>query len=230
MPKISNQSVNPWRVFALAIISLVAQAILLFWPAGTLWWRQGWVFLCLFAVQFLVNTGLLLIWNPTLIEERIRPGPGMKDWDKPLMALFSLSFMGILVVAGLDHRFGWSQPRELMGPALFLNIVGASLFIWAMVVNPFFSKVVRIQKERGHHLVDRGPYGIVRHPGYLGFIVQWFSVPLMLDSVWAFLPYLLTAIIILRRTFLEDQTLAEELPGYAAYRQRVKFRLLPGVW
>ena len=108
------------------------------------------------------------------------------------------------VVAGFDYRHQWSPSFDMMGTALLLNFLGAALFIWCMVVNPFFSKVVRIQEDRGHRLVQEGPYQMVRHPGYLGFILQWSSVPILLNSFWALLPFALTSISIVIRTHLED--------------------------
>ena len=99
-----------------------------------------------------------------------------------------------------------------------------------MVVNPFFEKTVRIQKERGHHVIDTGPYAVVRHPGYAGFVGWIISAPLLLASAWAFIPALLAVVGILVRTILEDRTLQAELPGYCEYAVRVRFRLVPGVW
>jgi protein-S-isoprenylcysteine O-methyltransferase Ste14 len=99
-----------------------------------------------------------------------------------------------------------------------------------MGANAFFSAVVRIQTDRGHQVADRGPYRFIRHPGYLGAIAFSLGVPLLLESWWALIPGLMSVILFLVRTHLEDQTLQEELPGYSEYAQKVRFRLFPGFW
>ena len=99
-----------------------------------------------------------------------------------------------------------------------------------MISNPFFSGTVRIQEERGHEVATGGAYGIVRHPGYAGWIVSWVATPVLLGSVWALVPAVLSAVFLIARTALEDRTLQEELNGYRAYTSRVHYRLLPGVW
>ncbi len=131
-------------------------------------------------------------------------------------------YVGFLV-ATLATTLTW-----LLGVALF--VPGWALVIWSMAVNPFFEKTVRIQTKRGHRVVDAGPYAYVRHPGYVGFAAWMLSTPLMLGSAWAFVPALLAVIGFAIRTALEDRTLQAELPGYADYAARVRFRLVPGVW
>jgi protein-S-isoprenylcysteine O-methyltransferase Ste14 len=115
-----------------------------------------------------------------------------------------------------------------LGFVIFLP--GMALFIWSMGVNPFFEKTVRIQTERGHRVIDTGPYGFIRHPGYLGFLAWSISIPLFLLSWWAFLPALLSVVGIVIRTALEDRTLRKELTGYEEYTRWVRYRLIPGIW
>ena len=107
---------------------------------------------------------------------------------------------------------------------------GWALAIWSMVVNPFFEKTVRIQTDHGHRVIDTGPYAYMRHPGYVGFAGWMLSTPLLLASTWASIPALVSVVLLVIRTALEDRTLHEELPGYAEYASRVRFRLIPGVW
>jgi protein-S-isoprenylcysteine O-methyltransferase Ste14 len=116
----------------------------------------------------------------------------------------------------------------LLGLAIFIS--GSGLLTWSMVVNPFFEKTVRIQTEHGHRVIDTGPYAYVRHPGYAGLVGWILSTPLLLGSAGAMIPASLAVIGIVIRTALEDHTLYAELPGYAEYVARVRFRLLPGVW
>ena len=128
-------------------------------------------------------------------------------------------------------RFEWSTMSPIFWPAgLILFVVGAMLFSRSMGVNPFFEKTVRIQSDRGHRVIDTGPYSVVRHPGYLGFFGWCLSAPLLLGSWWAFVPAGLTLVGLIIRTALEDRTLRKELEGYEAYSTRVRYRLLPGVW
>ena len=202
------------------------------WPAGTLAWPAGWIYVGIIAVNFLVNLVYLQRVNPELITQRMRLGAGTKGWDIVWAFLFAPVFFAIYVVAGFDAvRFEWST----MAPALWvLGLVvfapGALLFTWSMGVNPFFEKTVRIQSERGHRVIDTGPYAFVRHPGYLGFVGWGLGTPLLLGSWWAFVPALASMVGLIIRTALEDQTLRAELEGYEAYTQRVRYRLVPGIW
>jgi protein-S-isoprenylcysteine O-methyltransferase Ste14 len=146
------------------------------------------------------------------------------------MAL-SVSFP-LVIVAGLDHRHGWTQEFPL-----WLNIIGFILITlgytfasWAVAENRFFSTTVRIQMDRGHAVCDSGPYRIVRHPGYAGNILPPLGIVLSLSSVWTLLPAAAALIITVIRTALEDQTLKEELPGYRDYTRRVRYRLIPGIY
>ncbi len=135
-------------------------------------------------------------------------------------------------MAGLDFRFSWSLhiPPVIQSLALIGVVLGYVLGGWAMVVNKFFSAVVRIQKERNQTVISDGPYKFVRHPGYTGAILALLSMPIMLGSLWALLPAGFIASLTIVRTFLEDKTLQEKLEGYKEYAKKVKYRLLPGVW
>jgi len=115
----------------------------------------------------------------------------------------------------------------LLGLAIF--VPGWAIAIWSMVVNPFFEKTVRIQTDHGHRVIDTGPYAYMRHPGYVGFAGWMLSTPLLLESTWAFVPAIISVALLVIRTALEDRTLHAELPGYAEYTSRVRFRLIPGV-
>jgi protein-S-isoprenylcysteine O-methyltransferase Ste14 len=136
------------------------------------------------------------------------------------------------LIAGLDFRWNWTPhvPTPLRWIALAVVLLGAVLANWALVVNRFFAAVVRIQYDRGHQVVTDGPYRFIRHPGYAGGLYVWLSLPLMLGTLWAYVPALLTACALVVRTALEDRTLIEELSGYSEYAQRTRYRLLPGVW
>lgn len=165
-----------------------------------------------------------------LLAERVRPAAGGED---RAMRFLALPFIAAhLVIAGLDcGRFGWSRvPQAAQAAALAGVALGYGLSIWAMIVNRFFSPVVRIQSERGHTLVTRGPYRWVRHPGYAGALAAMLLGGPALGSWWAGVCILPVIALMLRRTALEDRYLAKHLPGYAAYAGRVRWRLAPGVY
>jgi protein-S-isoprenylcysteine O-methyltransferase Ste14 len=216
------------RVIQLAS-TLVILAASLFLSSGRLDWGMAWAYLGLY-VGMIVATGLVI--ERDLIAERARVGEGTKDWDRVLGSLSMLLVTpGALIVAGLDERFGWSQiALAVQIVAIGFVILGSALTVWAMASNKFFSSTVRIQKERGHAVVSDGPYGLVRHPGYLAWCISAPAIPLMLGSLWALIPGLLGMCALVIRTSLEDRTLREELPGYQNYARRVRYRLLPGLW
>jgi protein-S-isoprenylcysteine O-methyltransferase Ste14 len=195
--------------------------------------RPTWVWLWVYILAGLA-VGVLnaRVVPRELAAERGQPGKNVKPWDRRLAGLGGLSSLATLLVAGLDQRFGWSTPVNtwvhLLGLACFL--LGNLLFTWAMVSNPFFSTAVRLQWDRGHKVAAGGPYRYVRHPGYVGYVVMTIGGALLLGSLWALAPAALTAALLLMRTALEDQTLRQELDGYEAYAQRVRYRLLPGIW
>ena len=208
------------------------QAAMLFLSAWRLDWGWAWVFLGLYLLGIAVNA-LLLRHKPEMIAERARGGQNRKDWDKMVGGLWALVyFVLLLLVAGLDMRLGWTKSVSLTvhlaGAAAF--VLGLALFSWAMVANAYFSTVVRIQEDRGHTVCTTGPYRFIRHPGYVGAILQSLATPLLLGSWWALLPGGLAAALMVVRTALEDKTLHEELPGYAEYTQQTRYRLLPGLW
>jgi protein-S-isoprenylcysteine O-methyltransferase Ste14 len=219
----------------LGLILLSAIFPLLLFPFAGRWdWGMGWALVGMMAAATLLSRLLLLRVHPDLIDERASSldAENAKPWDKLLAPAMGLTPLLVLVVAGLDQRFGWSPPfgpgLELTGLALVA--LGYAIATWAMLSNRFFSGVVRIQTERGHEVVDSGPYRFVRHPGYAGTLLAGIGFPLALSSLWAWLPLLLVFVVTVVRTRLEDQTLRQELPGYDAFAARTRFRLLPGVW
>ncbi len=228
------QGMLPSQWIRLILVYLLIPLIL-FVSGWDLDWWQAWVFSLLI---FAAGIGGRL-WaerrHPGLLAERanFEKVPAAKPWDKvlaPLMAI-SISFP-LVIVARLDHRFGWSPvfPTWLNVLGLILIAAGYAFAVWALAENRFFSGVVRIQADRGHVVCDSGPYRFVRHPGYVGNILPLPGLALALSSVWTLLPAAAALIIVVIRTALEDRTLQEELPGYHAYTQRVRFRLIPGIY
>jgi protein-S-isoprenylcysteine O-methyltransferase Ste14 len=220
-------------VIGLVLLSAIFP-LMLFPFAGRWDWGVGWALVGMMAAATLLSRLLLLRVHPDLIDERASSldAENAKPWDKLLAPAMGLTPLLVLAVAGLDQRFGWSPPfgpgLELIG--LLLVALGYAIATWAMLSNRFFSGVVRIQTERGHEVVDSGPYRFVRHPGYAGSLLAGIGFPLALSSMWAWLALLLVLVVTVVRTRLEDETLRQELPGYDAFSARTRFRLLPGVW
>jgi len=222
------------RLLIGAFFLIALPALILFGSSGRLDWGMAWVYVGL-TTAFSLGSRIIMQWKtPELIAERgqFEQKEGIKPWDKVLMPLGIIVAIVMLIVAGLDKRFEWSPnlPLLLHITAFVITALGYSLGTWAILVNRFFSAVVRIQRERGHVVVTSGPYQYVRHPGYAGTVVTSLATPLLLGSLWALIPAALAVCQLIIRTTLEDRTLQEELEGYHDYAARVRYRLLPGVW
>jgi len=216
------------------LVQFLFLAAILFLSSGRLDWWFAWVYLGIFVLGVGVNSYVLLRVNPELIAERARQfTPETKKWDRILATLWGLmSVIVALLVAGLDKRFGWSpeMPMTVHLIAMLFYMFGSAFAAWALVSNPFFAGTVRIQTERGHSVASSGPYRFVRHPGYAGWMISNVAVVVMLGSMWALIPAVIAVLALVARTALEDRTLREELPGYEEYAQRVRYRLVPGIW
>jgi protein-S-isoprenylcysteine O-methyltransferase Ste14 len=222
-----SASVRRWWISS--ILGVVFLAVTLFIPAGRLDWAMGWALVGLMLL-WVVATGL--VSAPELLAERAERRKGTKTWDMVILGLAGLGAIARPIVAGLDLRFGWTPhvPLTLQIAALVVAALGYALGVWSMARNEFFSKVVRIQSDRGHTVATGGPYQYLRHPGYFGAILFELATPIMLGSWWALVPGGFSALFFTVRTALEDKTLHQELPGYPEYAQQTRYRLLPGVW
>jgi protein-S-isoprenylcysteine O-methyltransferase Ste14 len=217
------------RIVQVAVFILML-GILLFLPAGRLDWPEAWIFLLGFVLAIVVGGIWSIRNNPDLINERGRVAENTKGWDKILLTLYTLSFFALMVTAGLDARFRWSSvPLGFKVAGGIGLILAFGLVFWVANTNAYLSAVVRIQDDRGHQVVTDGPYRYVRHPMYAGMFF-FECIPFLLGSWWALIPGGLMIVIFIIRTALEDKTLIAELPGYAEYAQRIRYRLLPGVW
>jgi protein-S-isoprenylcysteine O-methyltransferase Ste14 len=220
------------RILLRLLTFVLILAGILFLAAGRWDYWLGWIYMGTYAC--ITVAGLLAVpFDPDLVAERTTVRKGVKAWDRRLTVAGSVLYpLAILVVAGLDARFGWSPRLGLALPlaALGVAVAGNLLSIWATAVNRFYSRFVRIQVDRGHHVVSAGPYRAVRHPGYLGQILFSLGSAVALGSLWALIPAGLFALLLVVRTALEDRTLQDELEGYAAYARRVRHRLVPYLW
>ena len=229
---ISEVGWKAWLRFAAFTLLL---PMVLFIAAGRLNWVWGWVYVGITVSLTLISRIAVIRKNPDLIAERAQSldREDVKGWDR--LILFFLLLIGplaIMIVAGLDERLGWSPqiPLAFRLAALAIMVSGYTVATWAMAVNRYYSAVVRIQKDRGQTVVMGGPYRFVRHPSYATGIVASLMIPILLGSLWALIPCGLVVLLTVIRTGLEDRTLREELDGYKEYAQRVRYRLLPGIW
>jgi protein-S-isoprenylcysteine O-methyltransferase Ste14 len=204
----------------------------LFLSSGRLDWVMAWVYIGLRVGIAAVSMQMISTLFPGLLEERFHPREGVKAWDRPLSGITTLLLLVILIVAGLDIRYKWSSylstAIQLVGLVVWL--MGDVLSKWAAVSNRFYSRIVRIQEDRRHTVVTEGPYRYVRHPGYSGALIAGLATPLVLGSLWALVPGVVFALLLIVRTLFEDNTLQEELEGYTDYAQQTRYRLVPGVW
>ena len=208
--------------------------VCLFAAAGTLAWPQGWAFV---AIYFFGSLGFGAYYarrDPALLQSRMEPlkDKGAPVWDR----IFLLTFVGIwflwLIFMGLDARWHLSSPLPVI-----LNVAGGVLIVAGFSAtltvfnaNSFAEPTVRLQSDRGQHVIDTGPYALVRHPMYAAAILYLFGMPLLLGSAWGLLVPPLFIVAVSIRAIGEENKLARELPGYAGYMTRVRYRLIPGVW
>jgi len=228
------QTVSPRQWIRLVAVYLLIPLVL-FICGGDLGWWQAWLYSMLILAAGIGGRMWAEQRHPGLTSERqnIENIQNAKAWDKVLAPLMALSLVfPMVIVAGLDHRYGWSPvfPLWLIVTGFILITLGYAFAAWALVENRFFFSVVCIQVDRGHVVCDSGPYQIVRHPGYAGSIPPLLGIVLAFGSVWTLIPATVALIITAIRTVLEDQTLQEELPGYREYAGRVRYRLIPGIY
>ena len=231
---IESKQVRPTSFIVGALVVLCAVAgITCFFLAREMNWNLGWLYVGLFGASLLVHVVCVLLLNPIVLARRAFLRAGTKIWDIAWLVTFIPMVVAIYFVARHDLNTRSAPP----GPHGISWLIGASIFVfgwaivtWAMIANPFFEKTVRIQTEHGHRVIDHGPYACIRHPGYVGFGAIFLATPLLLDSAWTLLPTLLCVIWLVIRTVFEDRMLKAELAGYADYAQRVRYRLIPGIW
>lgn len=211
--------------------SLVFFAII-FISAGRFNYWQGLIYVVIGLFMSVLNYTVFRI-DAELLSERSKPGKGTKKWDKTILGLYFLVTLSIFITAALDSgRYHWSPNIHwslyLLG--IILTMTGQLLFLIAQKQNKFFSSTVRIQTDRGHTVCETGLYKVVRHPAYMGSIIQSLGFPLLFGSLWSIIPITLSIILLVTRTYLEDNTLKNELKGYIEYSGKAKYRIIPFVW
>lgn len=231
MEKVKENALDP-KVILRIVMGLVFVLPVIFLCAGKLLYRQGILYIfVMFGTMVLMYISIRK--NTGLINERLNPGKGIKYWDKIYFALSTPLYFATIVIGSLDTgRFNLSPklPVFLYVIAVAVYLIGQLIFVWARRSNDYFSSVVRIQKDRGQKVCESGPYKYIRHPGYLGGLLFTAATPFIFGSLWALIPTAISIILMLIRTALEDGTLEKELEGYAEYKKKVRYKMMPYVW
>lgn len=202
--------------------------LLIFLPAGTLYFPNGWLLMGLLFGPMLIAGFVMFFKTPDFLAKRL-DGKEKQGTQKGVVAFSGLMFIAGFVVAGLDFRFGWSQmslPVTIIASVLFLTAYG--LYAEVMRENAYLSRTIKV--EEGQKVVDTGLYGIVRHPMYMATILLFLMIPMVLGSWFALIVFAFYPAIIIVRLKDEENLLARELPGYTAYQKKVKFRIIPFIW
>ena len=210
------------------LFGIVLIGLLLFLPAGTLAYPGAWIFLSVLFLPMLIMGALLLIKAPALLEKRLNHKEKEKA-QRGVVALSGLMFPVGFLLSALDFRFGWScVPVWLVAVAAVLFLLGYAMYAEVMRENAYLSRTVEVQE--GQKVISTGLYSLVRHPMYLATLFMFLPIPLILGSFWGLIPMTLYPVLIVVRILDEEKLLTEELSGYAEYKARVKYRLIPFLW
>ena len=219
------------KAFAGALFLFVAMAALVFVPAGTLDYWQAWTFLAVYFASSLALTLYLMKVDPALLQRRMRGGPTAEKEpvQKIIMAITSLGFIGLLVLPALDHRLGWSRMTPMMALAGDVLVgIGWLAIFFVFRANSFSSATIELAPNQ--KVISSGPYALVRHPMLLGALVMLLGIPIALGSWWGTLVVAAILPALIWRLFEEEKFLASNLAGYVEYQNKVRYRLIPGVW
>ena len=209
-------------------LGVVLVGLLLFWPAGSLLYRNGWLLMGLLFIPMFMAGIVMLLRNPGLLASRL-DAKEKQGQQQLVVKLSGLMFIAGFIIAGLDFRFDWyilPSAVVIAGSVIFLSAY--VLYAEVLRENTYLSRTIQVQEEQT--VIDTGLYGIVRHPMYSATLLLFLSMPLILGSLYAFVIFLAYPLIIAKRIKHEEAFLAQELPGYRAYQQKVKYRLIPFVW
>lgn len=214
--------------FTRCILGMILVFFLIFLPAGTLRFANGWLLMGVLFVPMLVAGFVMMIKNPELLEKRLKIDEKQKE-QKTVIVISALMFVCGFVVAGLDFRFGWLPlPKAATITATATFLLAYLLYAEVLRENTYLSRTVEVQENQ--KVIDTGLYSVVRHPMYTSSVVLFLSMSLILGSVYAFVIFLVYPFVIAKRIKLEEQLLEKELEGYKEYKQKVKYRLIPFVW
>lgn len=210
------------------IAGVIMIGLLLFLPAGTLHYMNGWLFCGVLFIPVMIMGVVLYCKAPDLLRKRLQEKEEQSE-QKSVVALSGLMFLGGFILAGLDYRFGWTQlPIWLVYGAAVAFLLGYAMFGEVMRENAYLSRTVEVQENQV--VIDTGLYGIVRHPMYTATVLMFLAMPLILGSAVSFVVFLVYPFLIAKRIRNEEQVLEEGLAGYVEYKHKVKYRLIPFIW
>jgi protein-S-isoprenylcysteine O-methyltransferase Ste14 len=199
--------------------------------AGDIHWIRGWIWVGLMVFTMAANVVVIRLSNPGLLKARMEHTRPTRGFDKAFIALYLISLASCAVLAGVSERLGWPQLSfGWLYLGIAVHLAGMLPIAAAMATNPYLETTVRIQDERGHVVVTSGPYSIVRHPMYVGVPLMILGWPLVLGSLWCYVPAGLVALLFVFRAVHEDRVLHTELAGYEEYTRRTRYRMVPGLW
>jgi len=227
---------SPAMIWVSFVIRMTLFAVALMWPAGIWYWWEAWVVTVIWTISGVVMTNYLMHNDPELLAERLKLIPFQKEqksWDKVIMLIFFIAAIALYIIPGFDVvRYGWSEPLPLWMKviAVLIHFPCFVMLGWIMRENTYLSQVVKIDKQRDHHVITTGPYELVRHPMYTITIVLLFAMPVVLGSRFALIVSAFLAALLVVRTYLEDRTLYAELKGYPEYTKQTPYRLIPRIW
>lgn len=209
------------------ILGIILVGLLIFLPAGTFAFPNGWLLMAVLFVPMFIACVVMMFKKPALLKRRLNAKETQKE-QSLVVVLSALMFIAGFIIAGLDFRFGWTNlPKSI-------DIIAVIIFLVAYILyaevreNAYLSRTIEVQESQT--VIDTGLYAIVRHPMYTATIFLFLSIPLILDSLWAFVIFLAYPFIIARRIKFEEEFLEKELSGYLEYKQKVKYRLIPFLW
>ncbi len=210
------------------LLGVILIGLLIFLPAGTLSFFNGWLFMGLLFVPMFIAGIVMILKNPELLKSRLDAKEKQKEQDL-VVKLSGLMFLAGFIVAGLGFRFGWYiLPKGVVIGASVVFILAYILYAEVLRENTYLSRTIQVQENQ--KVVDTGLYGIVRHPMYAATLLLFLSMPLVLGSVYSFLIFLVYPFIIAKRIKHEEEFLEKELDGYAEYKAKVKYRMIPFIW
>lgn len=210
------------------ISGMILLGVLLFIPAGTLKWKNGWLFLAVLFIPMIIGGTIMYLKAPDLLRSRLKAKETQKD-QKEVIGLSALMFIAVFVVAGLDWRFGWSKVSDTtVIIAVIIFLLAYLMFGEVLRENAWLSRTIEVQD--GQQVVDTGLYGVVRHPMYTATVFLFLMMPLILGSMFAFVIMWVYIPIIVKRIKNEEEVLEKELKGYTEYKKKIRYRLIPFIW
>jgi len=230
MRKISNSDYKKLRntVVFRYLLAIVVLGLMFFLPAGTIRYWEAWVYCGILFIPMLFALIYLLKNDPGLLERRMKT----QEKERPQKLIIRLSlfaFFLAFIIPGLDHRFNWSSvPVTVIIIADVIVPAGYLIFFLVLKENAYASRIIEVEKDQ--KVISTGPYAVIRHPMYLGVLLLYLFSPVALGSFWAIIAFIPLPVLVVLRIFNEEQVLVKELPGYKAYMQKVKYRLIPFVW